>query len=173
MTIYNGWKNYKKIFKKDFLMKILIFITYSLILTFAIEWFARGNINDAYEFLRHFFKTFLYNVLIVSLTLSPCFLFKRRVFAFSVISLIWIILGIANSFLINFRETPLTFADLGMIKSGLELSNQYLTKNYIILISISLLLIILTLILLFFKSKKIKVKYFRNISLLSSDVLGI
>lgn len=166
MTIYNRWKNQKKLFHKDFLIKILIFITYSLILTFAIEWFSRGNINGAYEFLRHFFKAFLYNVLIVSLTLSPCFLFQRRVFSFSVISLIWIILGIANSFLINFRETPLTFADLGMIKSGLELSNQYLTKNYIILISISLLLIILTLILLFFKSKKIKVKYFRNISFL-------
>ena len=68
------------------------------------------------------------------MTLSPCFLFRRRLFAFSLVSLVWIVLGIANNFLISFRETPLTFADLGMMKSALELSDQYLSKGYIILI---------------------------------------
>lgn len=129
-----GGKMIKKIINKESILKVLLFILYSLLLVFVIEWLSRGSIEAAYNFLRHFFKIFLYNVLIVSVTLSPCFLFRRRLFAFSLGSLIWIVLGIANNCLISFRETPLTFADLGMMKSALELSDQYLSKGYIILI---------------------------------------
>ena len=129
-----GGKMIKKIINKKSILKVALFILYSLLLVFIIEWFSRGSIEAAYSFLRHFFKVFLYNTLIVSVTLSPCFLLRRRLFAFSLVSLVWIVLGIANNFLISFRETPLTFADLGMIKSALELSDQYLSKGYMILI---------------------------------------
>lgn len=143
-----------------------LFILYSLLLVFIIEWFSRGSIEAAYSFLRHFFKVFLYNTLIVSVTLSPCFLLRRRLFAFSLVSLVWIVLGIANNFLISFRETPLTFADLGMIKSALELSDQYLSKGYMILIISSFVTLVVILSFVFFKCKKVKVRYFRNISFL-------
>lgn len=156
----------KKIINKESILKVLLFILYSLLLVFVIEWLSRGSIEAAYNFLRHFFKIFLYNVLIVSVTLSPCFLFRRRLFAFSLGSLIWIVLGIANNCLISFRETPLTFADLGMMKSALELSDQYLSKGYIILIISSFVALILILSFVFFKCKKVKVRYFRNISFL-------
>lgn len=161
-----GGKMTKKIINKKSILKVFLFLTYSLLLSFLIDWFSRGNILDAYNFLRHFFKSFLYNTLIIIFTLSPCFLFRRRLFAFTLGSLIWIVLSIANSFLINFRETPLTFADLGMIKNALELSNQYLSKNYFIIIVLFFILLILILFLLFFKCKKTKVMYFRNISCL-------
>lgn len=143
-----------------------LFILYSLLLVFIIEWLSRGSIEAAYSFLRHFFKVFLYNTLIVSVTLSPCFLLRRRLFAFSLVSLVWIVLGIANNFLISFRETPLTFADLGMIKSALELSDQYLSKGYMILIISSFVTLVVILSFVFFKCKKVKVRYFRNISFL-------
>lgn len=68
----------KKIINKKSILKLLLFILYSLLLAFVIECFSRGSIEGAYSFLRHFFKIFLYNALIVSVTLSPCFLFKRR-----------------------------------------------------------------------------------------------
>lgn len=156
----------KKIINKESILKVLLFILYSLLLVFVIEWLSRGSIEAAYNFLRHFFKIFLYNVLIVSVTLSPCFLFRRRLFAFSLGSLIWIVLGIANNCLISFRETPLTFADLGMIKSALELSDQYLSKGYMILIISSFVALVVILSFVFFKCKKVKVRYFRNISFL-------
>ena len=91
---------------------------------------------------------------------------RRRLFAFSLVSLVWIVLGIANNFLISFRETPLTFADLGMIKSALELSDQYLSKGYMILIISSFVTLVVILSFVFFKCKKVKVRYFRNISFL-------
>lgn len=154
----------KKFIDKKSLLNILIFICYSLILTFIIDWISRGNINEAFNFLTGSFKIFLYNMLIISVTLSPCFLFKKRLFAFSLGSLIWLILGIANNLLMSFRETPLTFADMGMIKSGLELSDQYLTKNSIILIVLLLVVLLTILSIVFFKCKKTKIRYIINIS---------
>ena len=71
-----GGKMIKKIINKESILKVLLFILYSLLLVFVIEWLSRGSIEAAYNFLRHFFKIFLYNVLIVSVTLSPCFLFR-------------------------------------------------------------------------------------------------
>ena len=153
----------KKIINKKSILKLLLFILYSLLLAFVIEWFSRGSIEAAYSFLRHFFKIFLYNALIVSVTLSPCFLFKRRLFAFSLGSLIWIILGVSNNFLIKFRETPLTFADLGMLKNAMELSDQYLSKGSLILIVLLFIMLLGLLIFIFYKSKKIKIIYLRNI----------
>lgn len=91
-------------------------------------------------------------------------MFKKRVFAFSLVSLTWIILGIANNLVIKFRETPLTFSDLGMIQNALELSNQYLSKSSIILIILLFIVVISILSFLFFKCKKYKIKYIRNIT---------
>ena len=78
-----GGKMIKKIINKESILTVLLFILYSLLLVFVIEWLSRGSIEAAYNFLRHFFKIFLYNVLIVSVTLSPCFLFRRRLFAYN------------------------------------------------------------------------------------------
>ncbi|WP_294129583.1 LTA synthase family protein [uncultured Clostridium sp.] len=91
-------------------------------------------------------------------------MFKKRVFAFSLVSLTWIILGIANNLVIKFRETPLTFSDLGMIQNALELSKQYLSKSSIILIILLFIGVISILSFLFFKCKKYKIKYIRNIT---------
>ena len=153
----------KKFINKQSVLNVLLFAVYSLLLVFVIEWFSRGSIEAAYSFFRHFFKIFLYNTLIVSVTLSPCFLFKRRLFAFSLVSLVWIVLGIANNFLIKFRETPLTFADLGMMKNAIELSDQYLSKDAMILIASLFIIIFGLLIFIFIKSKKVKFRYLTNI----------
>lgn len=156
--------NKQNLFCKKSALNILFFILYSLILVFLVECFSRGNINASFNFFRHFFKIFLYNSLIVGFTLSPCFLFKKRLFAFSLVSLTWIILGIANNFVIKFRETPLTFSDLGMIQNALELSKQYLSKSSIILIILLFIVVISILSFLFFKCKKCEIKYIRNIT---------
>lgn len=153
----------KKFINKQSVLNVLLFAVYSLLLVFVIEWFSRGSIEAAYSFFRHFFKIFLYNTLIVSVTLSPCFLFKRRLFAFSLVSLVWIVLGIANNFLTKFRETPLTFADLGMMKNAIELSDQYLSKGAMILIASLFIIIFGLLIFIFIKSKKVKFRYLTNI----------
>lgn len=157
----------KKFINKQNILNVMLFALYTLLLVFVIELFSRGNIEATYSFFRHSFKIFLYNSLIVAATLSPCFLFKRRLFAFSIGSSIWIILGIANNMILTFRETPLTFSDFGMIKSAIELSEQYLSKNTMILIASLFIALILILSFIFIKCKKAKIKYLKNISFIS------
>lgn len=154
----------KKFINKKHIINVLTFVIYCAFLTFVVECFSRGSIKDSFNFITAFFKTFLYNVLIICATLSPCFLFKRRLFSFSLCSLIWIILGIANNFVIKFRETPLTFSDLGMIENAITLSKQYLSKNLIIFIILFFILLILVLLFIFFKCKKTNINYLLNIS---------
>lgn len=161
----------KKLFDKKSLLNILIFIVYSSILVFLIECISRGSYLDTYEFFYSQFSKFAYNILIVAVSLSPCFLFKRRFFAFSTCSAIWIILSIADNLIIKFRETPLTYADLGMIKNAMDLSNQYLSKNSFILIATLFIALLLILTVLFFKCKKTKINYLRNIMCLSLFLL--
>jgi hypothetical protein len=113
------------------ILNIFIFIVYSILLTFFIDCISRSSFNEAFNFLTNSFNIFLYNVLIIVLTLSPCFLFKIRLFYFSLISLIWFILALANNLVTKFRGMPLTFYDIGMIENGLEIIEQYLSKNLI------------------------------------------
>lgn len=153
----------KKFINKKHIINVLTFVIYCVFLTFIVECFSRGSIKDSYNFVTTFFKTFLYNVLIICATLSPCFLFKRRLFSFSLFSLIWIILSIANNFVIKFRETPLTFSDLGMIENAITLSEQYLSKNLIIFIVLFFILLISLLLFIFFKCKKTNINYLLNI----------
>ena len=82
------------------ILNIFIFIVYSILLTFFIDCISRSSFNEAFNFLTNSFNIFLYNVLIIVLTLSPCFLFKIRLFYFSLISLIWFILALAKNLII-------------------------------------------------------------------------
>ena len=50
------------------------------------------------------------------------------------ISFIWIIAAIGNNVLIHLRGTPLTGSDLKLIKSGLTLINNYMSKKEIVAI---------------------------------------
>lgn len=163
----------KKFINKQNILNVVLFALYTLILVFIMELFSRGSIEATYSFFRHSFKIFLYNSLIVAATLSPCFLFKRRLFAFSIVSLIWIILGIANNMILTFRGTPLTFSDFGMIKSAIELSDQYLPKNVMILIASSLIALIFILSFIFIKCKRVKIKYIKNISFIALFLMTV
>lgn len=153
----------KKNFNKKVLVSLLFFIAYSFLLTFTIEAITRGEFVQAKDFVRHFFSKFAFNTFIVALTLSPCFLFKRRLFVFTLITSIWIIFSIGDNLVLQLRGAPLTGADLGMIKNGLELSNQYLTSSSLILMIIALIVLIVALIVIFIKSPKVKMSYTLNI----------
>ena len=154
------------------ILNIFIFIVYSILLTFFIDCISRSSFNEAFNFLTNSFNIFLYNVLIIVLTLSPCFLFKIRLFYFSLISLIWFILALANNLVTKFRGMPLTFYDIGMIENGLEIIEQYLSKNLIIIMILSSLLLISLLIFIFLKCKKKSINYFINILLISLLIIS-
>lgn len=67
---------------------ILIFI--SLALTFIVETISTGYLKLSMSFIHDNFMTFLFNALIILLTLSLTLLIKKKIFAYSIISMLWI-----------------------------------------------------------------------------------
>ena len=101
----------------------------SLLLTFVVDCISRGSISESMNFISEKGITFLFNALIILLTLSITLLTKRKIFSYSVISVIWVIVAIGNNILLNLRGTPLTGSDLKLVKSGLKIINNYMSKK--------------------------------------------
>lgn len=148
-----------KTFFKKFKLNYISLILLPFILTFIIESITRGNLSAGLSFISNNFAKFIYNSFVISVTLTPVILVKKKLFLSTLISSIWIILSIADNLVIKFRGMPLTGSDISMIKSGLTLVNQYLTSKQIILILLCILMLLVSLIILFIKSPKSKVTY--------------
>ena len=60
---------------------------------------------------------FLVNILIVLVTLSPAFFFRRRAFWCALVSFLWLVAGGVNGFILLNRMTPFTVADLTVFET--------------------------------------------------------
>ncbi len=140
----------------------------SLVLNFLIEILSRRSIFKAFIYLFTNPLVFIYNALIIMATLSIALFFRRRTFVYSLISLVWIIIGIVDFVLLQFRTTPFTATDITLIKSALDIWQYYLKFYHIILLFVLLLLIVLGCFLIFKKSKK----YERKISYLKLAIFS-
>ena len=150
--------NNKKKLLECLIYPLTILSLISLLLTFIVDCISRGSFTESINFISNKSFTFLFNALIISLTLSITLLTKRRTFSYSVISTIWVIAAIGNNVLLNLRGTPLTGSDLKLIKSGLKIINNYMSKKEIIYIVIALFFIIALLIFIFIFAPKTKFK---------------
>ena len=105
---------------------------------------------------------FLYNSLIILVTLSICLLFKRRVFGIVLLSAPWILCGLINSVVLSYRVTPLGAIDFQIVKLSLIL--VYLSKWQRLLVYILLALLVVSIIALWVIGPKIsgKVNYGKN-----------
>ena len=159
--------NKKKLFEY-LIYPISILILVSLLLAFVVDSISRGSISESINFISNKGITFLFNALIILLTLSITLLTKRKIFYYSVISAIWIIAATGNKIVLNLRGTPLTGSDLKLIKSGLKLINNYMSKEEIlaILAVLFFILILLVFIFIFAPKTKFKINYFLSIGLI-------
>ena len=131
----------------------------------------RGRISDSWKYVNEYFSRFLFNASIILLTFTPSFLFKKRYFYISLTTIIWLLLSITNSVILNLRGTPLTGGDLKMIKSGLSIASQYLTKLNILFVILLAIAILVYLVIVYIKSPKSKVNY--NIVVPSILIYGL
>ncbi len=159
--------NKKKLFEY-LIYPISILILVSLLLAFVVDSISRGSISESINFISNKGITFLFNALIILLTLSITLLTKRKMFYYSVISAIWIIAATGNNIVLSLRGTPLTGSDLKLIKSGLKLINNYMSKKEIlaILAVLFFILILLVFIFIFAPKTKLKINYFLSIGII-------
>lgn len=152
---------------------LLIYILLPFFLNLILESFERKSFFGGFVALTANPVAFLCNMLIILFTLSISFLFRRRIFSLSILSIVWIVFGIANFILLSNRVTPFTGYDLKLISDALGVLKKYLNTFQLILVGI---LAVATLVGLFFvftrmpKLKK-KVNYLKALFLIAFTAL--
>lgn len=134
-------------------------VYHSFIIYLVVEMLSRRSPVQGLMFLFDHPLVFLYNWILVMATMSVALLFKRRGFAFTVVSLVWIILGIANCILLSYRTTPLNFMDFRTLKDVFGIVNVYTSSAFRILIAVGVVIFAIVMINLLIKAKKSKVHY--------------
>ncbi|MBQ6312121.1 MAG: hypothetical protein IJI30_02395, partial [Lachnospiraceae bacterium] len=108
---------------------------------------------------------FLYNALIIFCTMTFALLFRRRRFAFFLISLLWVILGSVNGAILLSRMTPFTLYDLQNFADGLTIVTTYYSTWQIVLIGIAAGVGALAIIMIFLRSEKWKnIRYPKSVA---------
>lgn len=140
----------------------------AILINLVIETLARQNVIGGLLFLVQSPIVFLYNSLLIFASLSIAGLFRRRVFFLTLISMLWLALGVTNGVILSNRMTPFTVYDLQSLKDGLSIATNYFTKVQLISIIVGIVLLLLLIVVLWRKApkKKEKINYKRDIAAL-------
>lgn len=149
----------------------LFSIGLGLFLYLIVEMLSRRSVIAGIGYLVQHPLLFLYNSLIVIVTLSVALLFRKKEFVFALVSLIWLGLGITNCVLLGFRTTPLNAMDFRTFKNVMSIVTVYFTKTQLILIGAGLVLLAAAIVFIFIKAPKKKRKPVK--ALASIAVLGV
>ena len=146
---------------KTFLQKIWTYdlvhtAVYSVILELVVECFnRRGIMGLAFPFMHP--VIFIYNTLIIMTTMTIALFFTRRIFAYCIISVVWIGLSLTNFIILSSRKTPFTAMDFYLIKDAIKVAGLYVSIVQIILIALLVIAVITGLVFLWRKAPKIEV----------------
>lgn len=127
---------------------------YAIFLTFVIECLCRHSLWKGCLFVLTSFYAFIFNALILFLTLLPVFWIKRKLFYDCLLSIIWLALGIIDCVVTCFRVTPFSMVDIINLPDVLSIIPIYLGVFGIILIALAVLAAIAGLVLLCIKAPK-------------------
>lgn len=101
------------------------YVLLPLILELLIESFSRKSFFSALGYMLHNPLLFVFNTLIIMLTLSIAMFFKREIFVLSTVSMVWLVFGIVNFVILQFRVTPFSAVDFTLITSAIKVSSHY------------------------------------------------
>lgn len=116
------------------------------IINFVIEAISRHSVVAAWDYMTGTPPVFLYNAFMIFVTFSIVYLFKRRIFVRMIIGAIWVILGIANGYILLKRVTPFNAQDLKIAGDGIALINNYCNGFEVVVIAVGAVALLIWLI---------------------------
>lgn len=133
----------------------LVIILESILLTFVLEILSRRSLAGAAEFLIQRPTVFLYNTVMVALTLALAMLFRKKLFALMLVTVIWLAFGISNCVLLSFRTaSPLTAIDLQLGMEAIQMIDVYFKIWQVVLIGIAIVFAVALLVFIAVRSPK-------------------
>lgn len=144
--------------KRQAFQKLWVYPLLALGITVVVELFNHKTFTEGFSSLFEFVTdnplALLVDALIVLLTLVPALFLRRRVFWCVLATIVWLVAGGVNGFILLNRMTPFTMSDLTVLNTGLDTLPNYLSTGYIVLLAVALILSALGLILLFWKGPR-------------------
>lgn len=163
----------EKWIKRLNLVSILLQMLGVCVLYFVIEWISRHSFLETWQYMTQRPWVFLYNSFLIFTTTLLVYLTRRRVFARTLLAVVWLFLGIVNGFLLSQRVTPFTGPDLTLLADAFGVMNRYLPVYAVVIVGIFMALITVGIVVLFIKGPKYKgpFKYRYSIILVAAGVL--
>lgn len=132
----------------------------------AIETISRHSLFKAWDYMTGTPMVFLYNAFMIFITFSIVYLVKRRVFARIIISVLWLVLGICNGYMLMKRVTPFNAQDLKVAKDAVSLINNYFNPVELVFLVIGILALIIWIISMWKRGGQYAGKLHRVVALL-------
>lgn len=126
---------------------------YSLVINMVMECLNKRSIAG----LMSIFTSpviFLMNTMIIMMTMSVAYLFRRRVFAYALVAVIWLLIAVVNFVVLCSRKTPFTAMDIYLIRDAIKVIPLYINIFQMLLIVLCLVLVVMGLIVLWRRSEK-------------------
>lgn len=133
----------------------------SIVLNFSIEAISRHSLYAAYSYMVSTPLVFFYNTFMIFMTFSIVYLFRRRVFIRLIISILWMVLGITNGYMLLKRVTPFNAQDLKMTTDAVSLLTNYFNLFEIIMIIVGIAIVVFLIVAMWRRGSRFEGKMHR------------
>lgn len=134
----------------------LRYIGIPILLVLIIESLNRKSMISGIKYMIDRPSLFVFNTLIIMLTVSVALFFRREIFVFTMISAVWLIFGIVNFVILSFRVTPFSAVDITLLESAISVSGHYLNALNIAMIILAFVLVLVSMVCLYRMAPKHK-----------------
>lgn len=133
---------------------MVVIFALSFLLVLIIESLGRHSPVQAVVFMVQNPLVYLANMALVFSLLSLSMLFKRRVFVTTLLSIVWLALGIVNGVILSNRMTPFTVKDLSNLNEAIAIVENYFSVGTVIAFIVVVALLVLGIVVLYRKAPK-------------------
>lgn len=165
-------KKIKEKFKKIISYKEVQWILLALCINLICDILNQRSVLEALERLFTKPLNFMYNTLLILMTIAICNIFKKRKFAISICCIIWLGISITNFIVQSFRSTPFSFIDIILLPSVFSAFNNYLNLFETLLIVLLMGAVIIGLVYLY-KKEKVKERLIKHTSITIVVVIAL
>lgn len=130
----------------------------ALFLNLIIEMLSRRSVGKGFVYLFTHPLAFAFNSLIIFFTLSFAAFVRKRIFAATFISAVWIGFGVTNFIIRSSRKTPFNAPDFYNITEGINVIRRYFSVFQIILVIVLIVLAVGLVVFIAIKTPKYKGK---------------
>lgn len=117
---------------------LLFHAIWACVINFLIEAVSRHSPVEAWKYMTGTPLVFFYNAGMIFVTFMLVYLFRRRVFARIIISVVWLFIGVCNGVMLLKRVTPFNAQDLKTFTEGLSLFTNYFSPFELVMMAVGI-----------------------------------